>query len=218
MAFRDRAEAGLRLAEALDKFRGKRALVLAIPRGGVEVAFQVARSLRGELSILIARKLPYPDNPEAGFGAVAEDGSRVVSETVPYELDEADISAIIRDQEEEIRRRIKVLRRGRPLPEIKGRTVILVDDGLAMGSTMKAAIALCRKRKAKRIVAAVPVAGERAAREIGKLADETVILSKPVPFLAVAQAYEKWYDVPDREVLALLSKWEAEQNASAAKA
>jgi putative phosphoribosyl transferase len=218
MTFRDRTEAGLRLAEALDKYRDTKVLVLAIPRGGVEVAFQVARSLHGELSILVSRKLPYPDNPEAGFGAVAEDGSRVVSETVQYELDEADIFAIIREQEEEIRRRIKVLRQGRPLPEIKGRTVLLVDDGLALGSTMKAAVALCRKRRAKRIVVAVPVAGEWAAREVGKLADEAVILSKPVPFLAVAQAYAKWYDVSDREVLAILSKWGAGQGGAAAKA
>jgi putative phosphoribosyl transferase len=218
MTFKDRTDAGLRLAEALEKYRGRRTLVLAIPRGGVEVAYQVARALEGDLSILISRKLPYPNNPEAGFGAVAEDGSRVVSETAQYELDEAEITAIIRAQEAEIRRRIKVLRQDRPLPEIKGRTVILVDDGLAMGSTMKAAVALCRKRRAKRIVVAVPVAGEWAAREVGKLADETVILAKPVPFFAVAQAYEKWYDVPDREVLAILSKWQAEQGAAAAKA
>jgi putative phosphoribosyl transferase len=218
MTFKDRTEAGLKLAEALEKYRGRRTLVLAIPRGGVEVAYQVATALEGDLSILISRKLPYPNNPEAGFGAVAEDGSRVVSETVQYELDEAEITAIIRAQEAEIRRRIKVLRQDRPLPEIKGRTVILVDDGLAMGSTMKAAVALCRKRRAKRIVVAVPAAGEWAAREVGKLADETVILAKPVPFFAVAQAYEKWYDVPDREVLAILSKWQAEQRAAAAKA
>jgi len=216
MTFRDRKEAGLRLAEALEKFRGRDVLVLAIPRGGVEVAVQVARALGAEFSVVMARKLPYPENPEAGFGAVAEDGSRIVSETVQYELDEAEISAIIRAQEEEIRRRIKVLRRGQPLPQIKGRTVILVDDGLAMGSTMKAAIALCRKRKAKRVIAAVPVAGEWAAREVAKLADETIILAKPVPFFAVAQSYEKWYDVPDREVLTILSKWESEKNGATA--
>ncbi len=207
MTFKDRADAGARLAEALEKYKGRHVLVLGIPRGGVEVAYQVALGLEGELSILVSRKLPYPDNPEAGFGAVAEDGSRVVSETAPYELDEAEISAIIRKQEEEIRRRIQVLRRGEPLPEIKGRTVILVDDGLAMGSTMTAAVSLCRKRKAKKVVVAVPVAGEWAAREVAKLADETVILTKPVPFFAVAQVYERWYDVPDKEVLSLLARW-----------
>lgn len=208
MTFRNRKEAGIRLGEALEKYRGHGVLVLAIPRGGVEVAVEIARYLGAGLSILIARKLAYPDNPEAGFGAVAEDGSRVVSETARYEIDEAEITRIVREGEEEIRRRIKVLRHDRPLPEIAGRTVILVDDGLAMGSTMKAAIALCRKRKARKIVVAVPVAGEWAAREVGKLADETVILTKPAPFFAVAQAYEKWHDVPDREVLDLLADWE----------
>lgn len=211
MTFKDRADAGRKLAEALEKYRGQNALVLAIPRGGVQVAYEVARHLQAELSILISRKLPYPDNPEAGFGAVAEDGSRVISETAAYELDEAEITAIVHKQEEEIRRRIKVLRRGRPLPPIKTRTVILIDDGLAMGSTMKAAIALCRKQKARRIVVAVPVAGDWAAREVTKLADETVILARPVPFFAVAQVYEKWYDVPDREVLHLLARWDDQQ-------
>ena len=215
MTFKDRADAGARLAEALEQFRGRRVLVLGIPRGGVAVAYEVARHLQAELSILVARKLPFPDNPEAGFGAVAEDGSRVISETAPYELDEADITRIIREQEKEIQRRIKVLRGGEPLPEIKGRTVILVDDGLAMGSTMKAAVALCRKRKAKKVIVAVPVAGEWAAREIAKLADETIILSRPVPFFAVAQAYERWYDVPDKEVLELLAKREADPSAAA---
>lgn len=215
MTFKDRADAGARLAEALEKFKGRRVLVLGIPRGGVAVAYEIARRLQAELSILVARKLPYPDNPEAGFGAVAEDGSRVISETAPYELDEADITRIVREQEKEIQRRIKVLRQGAPLPEVKGRTVILVDDGLAMGSTMKAAVALCRRRKAKKIVVAVPVAGEWAAREVAKLADETVILAKPVPFFAVAQAYGKWYDVPDKEVLELLAKWKANPSAAA---
>jgi putative phosphoribosyl transferase len=218
MTFRDRADAGRKLAEALEPHKGRRVLVLGIPRGGVQVAFEVARGLQAEFSVLMARKLAYPDNPEAGFGAVAEDGSRIVSETAQYELDEAEISAIIREQEKEIQRRVKVLRRGQPLPEIKGRTVILVDDGLAMGSTMTAAISLCRKRKAKRIIVAVPVAGDWAAREITKLADETVILTKPVPFFAVAQVYEKWYDVPDREVIRLLAEWEARRGQAASEA
>jgi len=209
--FRNREDAGRRLGKALEKYRDKKVLVLGIPRGGVEVAFHAAKYLHADLSILVARKLPYPDNPEAGFGALAEDGSAVLSEDARFAPSEDEIRRIGREQEEEIHRRIRVLRKGKPLPEIAGRTVILIDDGLAMGSTMKAAIALCRKRNAAKIVVAVPVAGDRVAREIGKLVEETVILEKPVPFFAVAQAYADWYDVPDEEVVDLLSRWAGEQ-------
>ena len=166
--FRNREDAGRRLGKALEKYRDKKVLVLGIPRGGVEVAYHVAKFLHADLSILVARKLPYPDNPEAGFGALAEDGSAVLSEDARFALSDDEVRRIVREQEEEIQRRIRVLRKGKPLPEIAGRTVILIDDGLAMGSTMKAAIALCRKRKAGKIVVAVPVAGDRVAREIGR--------------------------------------------------
>jgi len=213
--FRDREDAGRRLAKALEKYHDKRALVLGIPRGGAEVAFYVACGLNADFSILVARKLPYPDEPEAGFGALAEDGSLSISEDVRFMLSDDEIRKIVQQQKEEIRRRVRVLRKGKPLPELEGRTVILVDDGLAMGSTMKAAIALCRKRKAGKIVVAVPVAGDRVAREIGDLADQTIVLEKPVPFYAVAQAYVHWYDVPDSEVLDLLDRWENERSGPA---
>jgi len=206
--FKDREEAGKQLAESLENYRSQGVLVLAIPRGGVEVGFQVARHLRADFSILISRKLPYPDNPEAGFGALAEDGSAVILQEASLWVPEEKIQKIISEQTEEIKRRVKVLRKGKPLPEISGRTVILVDDGLAMGSTMRAAIELCRKKYAKKIVVAVPVAGRRVAREIDKLVDETIILEVPEFFQAVAQVYLNWYDVPDEEVIEILRKWE----------
>jgi len=212
--FKDRQEAGKRLGEALVEYKGQGVLVLAIPRGGVEVGYHVAKHLQADFSFLIARKLPYPDNPEAGFGALAEDGSAVIlREATPW-VSEEKIKEIVREQSEEIKRRVKVLRKGKPLPPISGRTVIMVDDGLAMGSTMRAAIELCRKRNAQKIVVAVPVAGRRVADEVNELADETVILEVPRFFQAVAQVYLNWYDVPDEEVIEIMEKWEKQKQES----
>jgi putative phosphoribosyl transferase len=204
--FKDRRDAGIKLAHALAKYKDESVLVLAIPRGGVEVAYQVAEFLGADLSLLISRKLPYPDNPEAGFGAVAEDGSTFIFDEAARRLPRRTVEKIAGAQIVEIRRRIKVLRKGRPLPAMAGRTVILVDDGLAMGSTMRAAVALCRKAKAEKIVVAVPVAGSEVAGELAKMADELVVLETPAYFYAVAQVYENWYDVPDEEVLEIMER------------
>jgi putative phosphoribosyl transferase len=204
--FADRRDAGRLLARALEQYRGAGALVLAIPRGGVEVGYEVAAHLHAELSIIVARKLPFPDEPEAGFGAVAEDGSTVLAGGARAWLSPEAIERAIAEQQAEIVRRVAVLRRGRPLPEMAGRTVILVDDGIAMGSTMRAAVQLCRKRGAGRVVVAVPVTGERTAAEMARLADEVVVLEKPPLFRAVAQVYRNWYDVSDQEVLEILER------------
>ncbi len=209
--FEDREDAGKKLARPLKKYKGQGVLVLAIPRGGVEVGYQVARHLDADFSIVISRKLPFPDNPESGFGALAEDGSAILLREASSWVPEKDIKEIILEQSEEIKRRVSVLRKGKPLPEISGRTVILVDDGLAMGSTMRAAVELCHKKNAQKIVVAVPVAGRRVAREMADRADETVILEKPEFFRAVAQVYSNWYDVPDEEVLEILEEWEKQK-------
>ncbi|MDP2898529.1 MAG: phosphoribosyltransferase family protein [bacterium] len=211
--FRDREDAGQKLARALTKYKDTDALVLAIPRGGVEVGYHVATYLNARLSILVSRKLPYPDNPEAGFGAVAEDGSTFIFEDAVYWLSKETIERILRQQKEEIRRRIAVLRKGEPLPEIAQSVVILVDDGIAMGSTVRAGILLCRNKEAAKVVVAAPVAGESVERELSKLADEVVILEKPPFFRAVAQVYYNWYDVPDKEVLGIMERWETEHRA-----
>ncbi len=204
--FENRKDAGERLADALEEYRDKDILVLAIPKGGVEVGYCVARSLNAEFSILIARKLPFPGDQEAGFGAIAEDGSAFLVQHAGDWVSRSEIDRIIKIQKEEINRRIAVLRGGRPLPSIKGRTVILVDDGIAMGSTMRTAIMLCQKAGARKIVVAVPVTGEKTAREIEKLVDEIVVLVMPRPFYAVAQAYKNWYDVSDQEVIAIMDR------------
>jgi putative phosphoribosyl transferase len=213
--FDDRRDAGEQLAQALADYKGKDVVVLAIPRGGVEVGYQVARALDADFSLVIVRKLPFPHNPEAGFGAIAEDGSAVTIERATSGLLRDTIERIVEFQREEISRRIQVLRGGNSLPDLKNKTVILVDDGIAMGSTMRAAIKLCENQGVRRIVVAVPVTGERVAREIGALVDEVVVLEKPPFFRAVAQVYRNWYDVSDREVLEIMDAWRSEEHGEA---
>lgn len=210
--FKDRIDAGRQLAEALEKYRGEDVLVLGIPRGGAEPACRVAKHLDADFSLVITRKLPYPRNPEAGFGAIAEDGSTYIFEDAARWLSDRVVDEIVEAQKSEIRRRIEVLRGGGPLPEIAGRTVILVDDGIAMGSTMRASIKLCRKQEAARIVVAVPVAGPRVIGEFERLTDDLIVLETPPFFRAVAEVYENWYDVPDAEVLGIMEKWRTEQS------
>ncbi len=205
--FEDRKDAGRQLARALESYRDQAPLVLAIPRGGVEVGYQVARGLEADLALLVTRKLPYPHQPEAGFGAITEDGSTFIYPDATRGLPQDLIERVAAAQKQEIERRVEVLRQGRPLPEIEGRTVILVDDGMAMGSTMRASIKLCQNREAAQIVVGVPVAGRRTVNEVSKLVDDVVTLETPPLFRAVAQVYRHWYDVPDEEVLAIMERW-----------
>jgi predicted phosphoribosyltransferase len=207
--FEDRKDAGVKLAKALEKYKGKGVLVLGIPKGGVEVGYEVAKYLDADFSIVVSRKLPFPGNPEFGFGAISEDGSTFILSGYEEQLPKELIEEIIRKQELEIKKRISVLRSGKPLPEIKDRIVIIVDDGIAMGSTMRAAVYLCKNKKAKKIIVAAPVSGQNIEKEFAGLADEVVILEKPVFFSAVAQAYENWYDVSYTEAASLLQKWQS---------
>jgi putative phosphoribosyl transferase len=202
--FENRKEAGQKLAAALEPYAGCRGVVLGIPRGGTEVGYCVAGHLRLSYSLVIIRKLPFPDNPEAGFGAVAEDGSVYYQAHASAALSPDSINRILQQQVREIQRRIKILRNAEPLPDLTGKTVILVDDGIAMGSTMAAAIRLCKNLKAAKVVAAAPVAGLPAIRTIAAEADDVVVLRKPADFRAVADYYRHWYDVPDEEVIRIM--------------
>ena len=204
--FQDRKDAGQKLSKALESYKGCDGLVLAILKGGVNVAYYVAEYLNIPLSVVVVRKLPFPDNPEAGFGAIAEDGSIFFIEEFTGSIPLKVLQKILNEQKQELERRIKIFRAGAPLPAITGKTVILVDDGIAMGSTIRAAIILCRNKHAKKIVVAAPVAGYTVAAELEAVADEVVILEKPVNFHAVAEAYENWYDVADEEVVHIMQK------------
>lgn len=207
--FKDRKEAGNKLALKLDKYKNQNVLVLAIPRGGVEVGFEVAVYLNSDFDILVSRKLPIPYNPEAGFGAIAEDGSAYINKDASLWVQKNEIERIKKEQINEIKRRIEVLRGGRPLTAVESRVVILIDDGLAMGSTMRASIQYCRNKNAKKVIVAVPVSGEDVFYEIKQLVGEAYILEMPYNFMAVAQAYLNWYDVTDEDVIELMEKWKA---------
>ena len=164
--------------------------------------------LNADFSIVISRKLPFPYSPESGFGAIAEDDSAFLYPGFDGMVSQGDIARIKKEQRKEIKRRIRVLRGERPLPSMKQRTVILVDDGIAMGSTMRVSIAMCRNRGARIMVVAVPVTGRETAREIGELVDGIVVLEMPAGFRAVAQVYRNWHDVSDEEVLAIMERWD----------
>jgi len=204
--FYDRTEAGKKLALKLNKYqKNKKVIVLAIPRGGVPVAFEVAKKLKVPLDLIIVRKLPMPDNPEAGIGAVSETGEIFWHPQAKLYPKEA-IKKILSEQKEEIKRRIKVLRKGKGLAALKDKIVILIDDGLAMGSTMRAAIKTVKKEQAEKVVVAIPVAGREILKIIKSMADEVVCLEVPSFFQAVAQVYENWHDLSDQEVTEIMGK------------
>jgi predicted phosphoribosyltransferase len=210
--FRDRKDAGEQLGKVLkEEYFGKDVLVLGIPRGGLQVAYYVAKELNCELSVLISKKLPYPGQEELAVGAVAEDGSNFVSR-LASRLDSKTISAIITTQMSEIKRRVKQYRNNRPLPEMLNRIVIIVDDGIATGSTIVPALKLCKERKAKSVVVAVPVSGLQPVPELQKLADKIVVLERPEFFYAVGQVYEEFNQLTDKEVTTILEKYNAERN------
>jgi putative phosphoribosyl transferase len=203
--FHDRTDAGIRLSEVLKRYEGTNALVLGIPRGGVEVAYQVAKAPGLHFSIIVARKLPFPDSPESGFGAIAEDGSLYIISNARWMLSQSQVDHIVEQQKEEVTRRIRILRNGRPLPDLKGRHIILIDDGIAMGSTTRAAVMCGRNLGASRVTVAAPAASRDARAALAGLADEVVVLESPAGFREVADFYRNWYDVSDQEVVDIMA-------------
>ncbi|OQP63845.1 phosphoribosyltransferase [Niastella vici] len=210
--FADRKEAALLLANALEKYKGEKVIVLGIPRGGAETAYYAAHFLNAEFSLLIVRKLGHPRDPEYAFGAMAEDGTVYYNPFAEIELSQEAIDTVEEQQQKEIERRKQIFRKGQPLPEIKNKTVIIVDDGIATGATIIAAIKMCQKKEAGKIVVAAPVASERIEKELLKEADEVVILETPAFFHAVSQAYESFCNLTDQQALAFMERWEKEKN------
>ena len=209
MAFRNRAHAGQLLARRLRRYANRSdVLVLGLPRGGVPVAFEVARALHAPFDVFLVRKLGVPGQEELAMGAIASGGVRVLNDEVVRLLQVPDsvIDAVAEEEWRELERRERAFRDDRPPPEVKGRTVILVDDGLATGSTMRAAIAALRQREPARIVVAVPVASASTADGMRPLADDLVVLQTPEPFYAVGSWYEDFTQTTDATVRALLEQ------------
>jgi putative phosphoribosyl transferase len=209
MIFRDRAEAGRLLATRLARYANRPDVaVLALPRGGVPVAFEVARILNAPLDIFLVRKLGVPGYEELAMGALATGGVRVLNEDVVRALgiSEDVIESVAAREQQELERREHVYRGNRPTLDVRGRMVILVDDGLATGSTMRAAVAALRRQAPARIIVAVPVGAPETCNELWAEADEVVCLRTPEQFRAVGFWYEDFSQTTDQEVHELLER------------
>jgi predicted phosphoribosyltransferase len=217
--FRDRAEAGDVLAGLLGHHAGRDdVLVLALPRGGVPVAARVARALEAPLDVFVVRKLGVPGHEELAMGAIASGGVRVVNEQVASRLglSEAVLRRAAEAEGRELARREQTYREGRPPPDISGRVVILVDDGLATGSTMRAAVAAVRRLGPSRVVVAVPTAPASTCQHLRDEADEVVCATTPRPFRAVGYSYRSFPQTSDEEVRAILrAAWGGAPNSQA---
>jgi len=208
MAFRDRVDAGRQLAARLAAYRDEPVVVVALPRGGVPVAAEVARALRAPLDVLVVRKLGCPWQPELGMGAIAEGDITVRNEELIARLgvDDAAVRSVADRERTELERRIRRYRGERPPVPVEGRTVILVDDGIATGSTARAAVDVLRRRGAARVVLAAPVAPREAVATLGNAADEVVTVETPRLFMAIGQFYDDFSQTTDDEVAGLLAE------------
>ena len=206
--FKNREEAGELLAQELIQFRkDPSAILLALPRGGVAVAYQLSLALHLALDVLITRKIGAPGNPEYALGAVSETGAVYWNREalLGLSLTERQLSAAVQAQQKEVTRRVALYRQGRPFPDLNDRTVILVDDGLATGATFFASVATARQGNPRRLIGAIPVGPRSTVEEARKLVDQLIVLRVPNPFYAVGNFYRDFEQVEDREVLQYLN-------------
>lgn len=209
MLFKNRTVAGQVLAKKLADYANRsNVLVLALPRGGVPVGFEVARALNAPLDVLVVRKLGVPDNEELAMGAIASGGVRILNQSIVNDIQISDevIARVAVQEERELERRESMYQGDRPFPNLKGQTVILVDDGLATGATMWAAIIAVRQQQPKEIVIAVPVAAPETCEEMQSKVEKIFCANTPSPFYSVGMWYEKFPQTTDDEVRELLNK------------
>jgi len=207
--FQDREEAGRLLAERLKAYRGDpNTLILALPRGGVAVGYTLSLALHLPLDVLITRKIGAPGNPEYALGAIAETGALVLNQEAmrAFSLSKEDLDKPIRAQQEEIARRQALYRSGRPLPPLKGRTVLLVDDGIATGSTFFASVDALKRLHPMRLVGAIPVGPRDTLIRLGQQVDELIVLMMPESFYAVGNHYADFTQVEDATVVRYLAE------------
>jgi putative phosphoribosyl transferase len=208
MLFRDRADAGRQLLARLEDYRGRPdVLVLGLPRGGIPVAYEVARGLGVPLDVFLVRKLGVPGQEELAMGAIASGDVRVINRGVvdALRIPPDVLDRVAAQESRELQRRRRQYRGDRPEPDVRGRTVILVDDGLATGSTMRAAVAALRQQGPARIVVAVPVAAPSTCEELRREVDQIVCPATPEPFMAVGRFYDDFSQTTDDEVTTLLA-------------
>jgi putative phosphoribosyl transferase len=212
--FENRYDAGRQLAEKLAEYANQSVVVLSIPNGGVVVALGVALALGADLDLVISRKIPLPLSPEGGFGSVTDDGTTILNEEVVKNagLSQQQINYQVSQVRADIRNRSLLYHRDRPPITIVGRPVIIVDDGLASGYTMRAAVESVRHRKPEKIIAAVPVGPEPVVKELEKVADEVVTCAVgSMPRFYVSDFYRYWHEISDNEVLHCLKEWRMRQ-------
>lgn len=206
--FKDRSQAGQRLAQLVKKYSIEKPIILALPRGGVPLGFEIAKVLKVPLDVIITRKLGVPGNKELGVGAIAERDSKILDPNMLSQsgLTEDDLEEIVKEENIEMARRIKLYRGNKPLPDLKNKTVILVDDGLATGVSAKAAIVSVKKLNPKKIIFAAPVCSYDTGRELSFLVDDLVCLTVPLNVYAIGFWYENFEQISDEEVLDLLKQ------------
>jgi putative phosphoribosyl transferase len=219
MFFHDRHDAGRQLAAHLDPYAGRSdVIVLALPRGGVPVGYEVARALGVPLDVFLVRKLGVPGHEELAMGAIASGGVRVLNEDVVSELRISDrwVDVVAARELAELRRREEAYRDGRPAPDVRGKVAVLVDDGLATGASMRAAVSALKRLGPAKVVVAVPVGAAQTCRELEQIADEVVCAETPDPFYAVGTWYQDFDQTTDDEVRDLLARANQPDGVSAA--
>lgn len=209
LPFRDRKEAGRLLANRLQAYAQRSdVVVMVLPRGGIPVGAEIATAIQAPLATLVVRKLGVPGHEELAMGAVTSGGKRFINRSVaiPLHISHAEIESTVQRELREVTRRERLYCRGQNMPAVKGKTVILTDDGIATGSTMQLAVQAVREQRAARIVIAVPVAPAEIIPWLHQIADEVVCLATPEPFCAVGRWYEDFHQVDDHEVCLLLDR------------
>lgn len=210
--FKNREQAGKRLAELLKKYAPQKPIVLALPRGGVPVGFEIAKVLKAPLDVIVTRKLGAPGNKELGVGSIGEGDTKILDPQMLslVGLSQKDLEDTITQEKNELARRVRLYRNNKPLPDLKNKTVILVDDGLATGVTAKAAIAAIKKHQPEKVILAAPVCPDDTYRQLSLLTDGFVCLKVPKDVYAIGYWYENFEQVSDKEVLKLLKQARSE--------